>query len=93
MSTVRMFEAIAAAAQAMSEAQQRADKLAELRQRAVKNCGNCDHWMKSSRCPLEKNVKGQTQGPSCNHYPCGKFEGSRRYHESVAEYKAFAVIT
>ncbi len=39
-------------------------------------CGNCDHWMKSSLCPHEKNVNGYSRGPSCDEMPCGKFTES-----------------
>ena len=27
-------------------------------------CGDCSHWMKSSECPREHNVKGMSRGPS-----------------------------
>jgi len=43
---------------------------------ACKRCGACAHWMKSRDCPREKNVNGQTRGPSSRDIPCGKFEES-----------------
>lgn len=39
-----------------------------------RRCGSCEHWMKSSVCPREHNVKGYSRGPSCDAYPCGKFQ-------------------
>ena len=27
-------------------------------------CGDCFNWMKSSRCPREKNINGMSRGPS-----------------------------
>lgn len=32
-------------------------------------CGNCDYWMKTSLCPLEKIG----QKPSCNYPGCIEF--------------------
>ena len=36
-------------------------------------CGDCSHWMKSSECPREHNVKGMSRGPSCDGMACDKF--------------------
>jgi hypothetical protein len=36
-------------------------------------CGNCQHWMKSSRCPRESNDNGRQRGPSVSGIPCSKF--------------------
>lgn len=36
-------------------------------------CGECSHWMKSSLCPREHNVKGMSRGPSCGDSVCSKF--------------------
>ena len=38
-------------------------------QPSPKECGSCQHWMKSSSCPLEKAGKK----PSCSHYPCNLY--------------------
>lgn len=36
-------------------------------------CGECSHWMKSSLCPREHNVKGMSRGPSSGEAACDKF--------------------
>ena len=36
-------------------------------------CGDCNKWMKSSECPLERNVNGYNRGPHMNHAICGSF--------------------
>ncbi|WP_462402244.1 hypothetical protein [Pseudomonas sp. Marseille-QA0332] len=42
--------------------------------RARPRCGNCDFWMKSRECPVEKNVNGMSRGPSCEGIACSKFK-------------------
>jgi len=39
-----------------------------------RRCGDCDFWMKSSLCPKEHNVRGYSKGPSCDAFPCDKFQ-------------------
>lgn len=39
-----------------------------------KVCGDCDHWMKSSKCPREKNINGWNHGPSMNGTICDQFQ-------------------
>jgi len=36
-------------------------------------CGDCNHWMKSSECPREKNINGRNHGPSMGDFICNKF--------------------
>lgn len=48
---------------------QRRKKLVQIRELEAKNCGNCDHWMKSS-CKPEKKQK---QFKSCNSIACRDF--------------------
>lgn len=36
-------------------------------------CGDCYFWMKSRDCPREKNINGQTCGPSMGAAACDKF--------------------
>lgn len=50
------------------------DECFEYEQTDRKRCGSCFYWMKSSLCPKEKHIKGRSHGPSCNAYPCDKFE-------------------
>ncbi|KPB83847.1 hypothetical protein BTW15_01440 [Pseudomonas syringae pv. tomato] len=48
-------------------------------------CGNCSFWMKSRQCPAEKNVNGQSRGPSCEGFACQKFEMSGNSKNMFAE--------
>lgn len=63
-------------------------RLAEMRERALKRCGNCNHWMKSRACPMERNVNGFSRGPSANAPPCGKFKSNSTHLEWIAEHDA-----
>ena len=36
-------------------------------------CGGCYWWMKSRRCPREKNVNGWNRGPSMNSPVCKEY--------------------
>jgi hypothetical protein len=47
-------------------------------------CGNCQHWMKSRRCPKERNVAGMSRGPGAGAPACGQFA----LQPSVAALKA-----
>lgn len=38
-----------------------------------KRCGDCDKWMKSRQCPMERNVNGRSQGPSSEGRICRQF--------------------
>ena len=38
-----------------------------------RECGACQHWMKSRDCPMERNVNGYNRGPSMSDPACGKF--------------------
>ena len=49
---------------------------ARIKADARPKCGNCNFWMKSRECPAEKNVNGQSRGPSCEGIACQKFEPS-----------------
>jgi hypothetical protein len=49
------------------------DKVAYALKAYNKRCGDCVHWMKSRDCPLERNVKGYSRGPSCDAPVCSKF--------------------
>ncbi len=62
------------------------NKIKELQQmlKSGDECGDCDHWMKSSRCPKEHNVGGYSKGPSMSGMICGKFE----LKEWVKEFRA-----
>jgi len=53
----------------LSALQHIADLKRELRGLLTKECGNCDHWMKTIECPLE--ARGEK--PSMSHWPCSKF--------------------
>ena len=63
------------------DAMSRATRFAELRKERQQlaahqtnpKCGDCYNWMKSSMCPREHNVRGQTTGPSCNGARCESF--------------------
>lgn len=63
-------------AERLSEYTQRADKMRQLREAifmAGRACGDCSKWMKSRECPKERNVNGQTRGPSCKAPICADF--------------------
>lgn len=54
----------------------RANEIARLRREIGETgteCGDCDKWMKSRECPRERNVNGQTRGPSWGAPICGQF--------------------
>lgn len=51
----------------------RRDRINQIEHALRERCGNCDHWMKSSQCPRERNVNGYSRGPSCDELPCTKF--------------------
>lgn len=38
-----------------------------------RECGNCEHWLKSRECPREHNVNGMSRGPSMSAPACSKF--------------------
>lgn len=49
-------------------------RLKVLQNRVRRECGTCQHWMVSSRCPREKLLpNGRYEGPSCSGYPCEKY--------------------
>ncbi|MEE4332271.1 hypothetical protein V2J70_02120 [Pseudomonas alliivorans] len=59
---------------------------ARINSEARPKCGNCSFWMKSRECPAEKNVSGQSRGPSCEGFACQKFEmsaGSQRTFDQL----------
>lgn len=47
------------------------EKIKKIKDLKTKECGNCDHHMKSSLCPIEKAEK-----PSISHFACKKFKRS-----------------
>lgn len=58
----------------LSAWRQRQARMAELAVAIAKvRCGDCDHWMKSRRCPREHNVNGRNKGPSCEGSICEQF--------------------
>jgi hypothetical protein len=63
----------------------RRKNLAWLRDNARRECGNCDHWMKSSLCPIDDQRRGF---PSVSHPPCGKFVSSSSHLEWIEKYRA-----
>lgn len=61
---------------AMTKVSRLADLRANLnhaKRRMMPRCGNCSHWMKSNQCPKEVNVKGRSQGPSCEGIACKSY--------------------
>jgi hypothetical protein len=72
------------------EENQRRQKVADLRQKCAlvgTTCGDCDKWMKSSLCPLEKNVNGRNHGPSNKQQRCGQYveaSSATRRRESLS---------
>ena len=58
---------------------------ARIQSDAHPKCGNCHFWMKSRECPAEKNVNGQSRGPSCEGIACQKFEPCPRMKETFAK--------
>lgn len=78
------------------DAMTKVSRLADLRAERARlahgmrpRCGNCDHWMKSSECPKEVNVKGRSQGPSCEGIACKSFVeksyGMEYFREALAD--------
>lgn len=67
-------------------------KLNHAKRRMMPRCGNCDNWMKSSKCPQEKNVKGRNQGPSCEGIACKSYVeetfSTDIHRKQIAEYEA-----
>ena len=59
-----------------------------------RECGNCQHWMKSSICPHEHNVNGYSRGPSCSAPACHmmlmKPSALKLQRQRIAEAVAFA---
>lgn len=63
-------------ADALSKQTQRAHRIRELRDdlfKAERRCGSCQHWMKSRKCPRERNVDGMSRGPSGDSLKCPQF--------------------
>ena len=54
----------------------------QLRARAKRECGNCEHWMKSRECPIDDQRRGF---PSCGHPACEKFTPTRDAAEAAQE--------
>jgi hypothetical protein len=69
MNPLAIFDAANEASRVLHEADQRRRDVEAARPR----CGKCRHWMKSSACPMERNVNGYTRGPSRNGTVCGKY--------------------
>lgn len=71
-------EAIFDAFGKFSEVIHRADKerraLEVLQGRSRRECGNCEHWMKSRDCPIDDQRRGF---PDHKHPPCGKYAPTR----------------
>lgn len=66
-----LFDAFATAGARMhaeDECRRKREQLASVQKR---ECGNCEHWMKSSDCPIDDQRKGF---PSMGHPACGKFK-------------------
>jgi hypothetical protein len=49
-------------------------RVRNLRSRCARECGNCDHWMKSRICPIDDQRRGF---PSMSYPGCGKFTPKR----------------
>lgn len=80
---------------AMTKVSRLADLRANLnhaKRRMMPRCGNCSHWMKSSQCPKEVNVKGRSQGPSCEGIACKSYVeeifSTDIHRKQIAEYEA-----
>lgn len=58
---------------------------ARIQNDARPKCGNCHFWMKSRECPAEKNVNGQSRGPSCEGIACQKFQPCPRMQETFTK--------
>lgn len=56
------------------------DMRAEIRRLKAPRCGNCNHWMKSSDCPLEVANR-----PSMNHLPCQRHSWKRSDVNLIAQ--------
>ncbi len=69
MNVFAIFDAAMAASEALHKEDERQREAFARRPR----CGNCYFWLKSRDCPREKNVNGQSRGPSCNGSPCEKY--------------------
>ena len=52
-------------------------------------CGECYYWMRSNTCPREKNIKGQSKGPSCNSptLDCPVFKTEEEAEEEWKQYQ------
>lgn len=66
------------------------DKIRKLSADAFKplSCGDCYWWMKSRDCPREKNVNGQTRGPSSGGFPCPKMQQTKQSIEHRSSLRA-----
>ncbi len=64
-------------------ADQRRNKLAQIRSLEVKKCGNCDHWMKSSCIP--EKVHRQFKG--CDSPGCTAFTASTHNQDMLIQRK------
>ena len=54
----------------------------------TRECGNCAHWMISSRCPREFRAGGRRSGPSMRAWPCSKFALSHQDEKRKGELEA-----
>lgn len=58
---------------------------ARIQNDARPKCGNCSSWMTSRECPAEKNVNGQSRGPSCEGIACQQFQPCPRMQETFTK--------
>jgi hypothetical protein len=73
MDAVAFFDGLVGALNAVARADWIAGERAHIATVTKPECGNCEHWMKTCDCPLEK----RGEKPSMSHWPCDVFQLSR----------------
>lgn len=85
-----LWDAFEQAAQRISNQAQLRDLVAIVNNFTRRECGHCEHWMKSKQCPKEVNVNGWNKGPSMSEPPCAKYEVKQYVQREAAERQATA---
>lgn len=89
MTSVQDFDRIIDAVSKISALGCLRDKIVVALATDRRECGNCNHWMKSNSCPREtRNNQGRRVGPSMSEPACSKFS----LEQWVADLKAKRIV-
>ena len=78
----RIFDAFRDLSAKIHRADAERERIEHLRERAARECGNCEQWMKSRECPIDDQRRGF---PSMRHPACVRFTPTRSAIEAAQE--------